>query len=119
MEESIKEGLIRAGVNVEELNNRIMGNETLIFHFLKQFLKDENYTTLVSSMDCDDVEGAFHAAHTLKGVCGNLSLQSLSKEVCPLVEDLRNGDIEAAREKMPEFKKVYTQLIEDLEHLLP
>ena len=65
-----------------------------------------------------DLDGAFQAAHTLKGVSGNLGLTPLYEVVCDIVEPLRHGekrsDYPAMLEKIEEeFAKV-RQMHEEL-----
>ena len=65
-----------------------------------------------------DLDGAFQAAHTLKGVSGNLGLTPLYEAVCDIVEPLRHGekrsDYPAMLEKIEEeFAKV-RQMHEEL-----
>lgn len=54
-----------------------MGNEALLERFLKKFPQDENYQKLCAAMEASDWEAALTAAHTLKGICGNLSIAPL------------------------------------------
>lgn len=71
---------------------RFVGNEALYLRFLDLLFQDENLEKLVSSLDSGDLNRAFEAAHTLKGVTGNLGLTSLCEAVCRIVEPLRRGE---------------------------
>ncbi|MDO4489339.1 MAG: Hpt domain-containing protein, partial [Eubacteriales bacterium] len=57
--------------------------------FVGMFLNDKSYEELVTAMKNGDRAAAFRAAHTLKGVCGNLSLDKLFNSASELTELLR------------------------------
>lgn len=61
----------------------------LIERFIVKFLDDDSYANLCSAMKDGHREEAFRAAHTLKGVCGNLSIVRLYDAASELTELLR------------------------------
>lgn len=81
--------LEEAGIHTEEAIRRFSGNETLYLKFLVKFLQDPSFPQIKASLEKNDLEAAFVAAHTLKGVAGNLGLQELFHTDSVLVEDLR------------------------------
>ena len=117
MDKSRRELLETAGVNVDEVLGRFMNNEALAMKFLCRFPGDENFSKLMQAMDRQDATGAFEAAHTLKGVAGNLSIQNLFQQVSALVEDLRTGDLAAAAGKMPPLEEEYARVLAALRQL--
>ena len=56
-----------------------------------KFLADGSYDLLCRSLEEKDYENAFRAAHTIKGVCQNLSLDKLQASSSRLCESLRHG----------------------------
>ncbi|MDY4609989.1 MAG: hypothetical protein SPD11_05180 [Sphaerochaetaceae bacterium] len=86
--------LSKAGVNASEGIKRFNGNAEMYGRFLKHFLDDVNYQAMCESIKVKDVGSAFSAAHALKGIAGNLSMNRLYKDLCPLVEQLRSGSLE-------------------------
>ena len=54
-------------------------NDALIEKFLIKFLADESYANILKNLEAQNLEEAFRAAHTLKGVCQNLGLDRLYK----------------------------------------
>lgn len=66
-------------------------NERIIRKFLFKFLDDGSYALLQSSIAAGDAAEAFRAAHTLKGVCQNLSFNRLYASASQLTEALRSG----------------------------
>ena len=65
--------------------------ERMVQKFVLKFLKDESFDLLVRSMAAEDYGEAFRAAHTIKGVCQNLSMDRLQSSSSRLCEALRNG----------------------------
>ena len=65
-------------------------SEAFVSRLLKKFLADPNYKKLEESLAAKDYEGAFLAAHTLKGVTLTLGLSQLSARAIALTEALRN-----------------------------
>lgn len=115
MEDSRKEALIRAGVNLDEALERFMGNEELLVRFLKKFTNDTSYQSLVKAMSEKNGKDAFEAAHALKGVCGNLSIARLFELVSKLTEFLRGGHAGEEAEQcylevVAEYEKVIAEL---------
>ena len=51
-----------------------MGNENFYLRMVKLIPGDPNFQKLYDSIEKGDLEGAFSAAHALKGSTGNLSL---------------------------------------------
>lgn len=78
------------GGNYDEVIGRLR-SERLIQKFVLKFLNDGSYDLLCSSMEAKDYPEAFRAAHTIKGVCQNLSFQRLQESSSRLSEALRHG----------------------------
>lgn len=110
-----RENLEAAGINYEGALARFMGNEALLTRFLKKFLDDPNFLDLQGAIDRGDAEGAFRAAHTLKGVAGNLSLTELYNKASAIAEALRGGDLESAKGLMPDVQTAYKKIIDVLQ----
>ena len=102
--------LAEAGIDVDDALARLMQNEGLL-RLLSAFLQDGNFARLQEALAKGDVSGAFTAAHTLKGVAGNLSLRDLFARVSEVVECLRSGDLGAAAEKMPAVEAAYRAVV--------
>lgn len=83
------ESLKQYGANVEEGLSRCMGNEAFYFRLVSIIPDEENFARLKSSIETDDLDAAFEAAHALKGVTGNLSLTPLYQPIFEITELLR------------------------------
>lgn len=103
-----KEEYVQAGIDYDEGVARFVGHADMYERFLRQFLADPGYAALEQAMAAGDVEAAFQAAHSLKGVTGNLSLNALYRRLIPLTDALRGeGDLELARTLFPPVQEEY------------
>ena len=66
-------------------------SERLVNKFVLRFLDDKSCDLLCASMEAKNYEEAFRAAHTIKGICANLSFTVLGKSSSELSEALRYG----------------------------
>ncbi len=94
-------------------------SDAIITKFLNIFKRDKSFEGLTAKLEEGDAEGAFHEAHTLKGVILNLNLQGLKDPVCNIVEELRAGNLASAKEMYPQVKEAYEITVKALNELLP
>lgn len=73
---TVKECYALLGADYEDVMRRLRKEERVL-KFLKKFLEDGSFSRLSQSLAAGDMEEAFRAAHTLKGVSQNLSLGNL------------------------------------------
>ena len=83
-------------------------SETMVKKFVLKFMNDKSFENLCNAMNQGDYKQAFIAAHTLKGICQNLSFTMLYHSSVKLSDALREKtqDIEAA-------KKFFLLVVED------
>ena len=65
--------------------------EERVLRFVRKFPADGSFAALKSSLADGNAQEAFRAAHTIKGVCQNLSFSRLSDSSARLTEALRGG----------------------------
>ncbi len=87
----LKECYDSIGGSYESVKERI-SNDEIIKKFLIMFLSERSYGDLTKALDDENYEAAFYAAHSLKGVCANLSLDKLDEASSELTEMLRGSD---------------------------
>ena len=68
---------------------KLLPKPSLIERFTARFLDDPSFHDLCREIEAGNREAAFRAAHTLKGVCANLSFSRLLASVGRLTEVLR------------------------------
>lgn len=96
----------KMGANYEEVLGRLY-NEAMIHKFVLLFLKDDSYSNLEAALKAGDVQTAFRAAHTLKGVCQNLGFNNLYVPAAQITETLRAGTLEGTQSQFKEVKRQY------------
>jgi HPt (histidine-containing phosphotransfer) domain-containing protein len=77
------------GADVEDGLNRCMNNEAMYLQLVDMALGDANFDKLARAVEAGDRKEAFDAAHTIKGVMGNLSLTPLFEVSSEMTELLR------------------------------
>ena len=87
-----KEKFQAYGADYSVTMERFMGNEAMYMRFLDMLFEDENLRRLGEALEEGNMNDAFTAAHTLKGVAGTMGLTPLYKAICAIVEPLRSGD---------------------------
>ena len=113
--QKVCEDLQAAGVNLELVMSRFMGNEMLYINFLKRFTEDKSFQDMQSFYRQGDMEKAFKASHTLKGLIGNLGLDGIMRSINPITENLRLGSDEGVKELMEHAKEEYTMVVKILD----
>ena len=95
------------GGNYAEVCTRLP-SARLVEKFVCKFLEDPTFDTLCQQLQAGNREDAFRAAHTLKGVCANLSFSRLQVSATALTEALRTHT-----DTIPEVAEA---LLEDVRH---
>ena len=76
------------GADYDDVISRLRTDER-VTKFLLKILNDGSFQLLTDSLAAKNMEDAFRAAHTLKGVAMNLSLTALYHAAGPMTEALR------------------------------
>ena len=95
-----------------------MQNDERIKKYLGYFLQDNSYEELIKAMNDQHCEEAFRAAHTLKGVCQNMSFDALSRVVEEITEKLRANHLEEASMLLPAVIEAYQKVIEEVKKII-
>lgn len=110
MQDIIRNVLSESGINADTALKRFLDDEEMYFEFLGEFVKDKLADELKEAVAEGDVKEAFEAGHALKGLCANLSIDSMSKILIPMVEFLRSENLKSAEEMLPQFFDTYRQV---------
>ena len=104
------------GADYEEVFGRLR-SERLITKFVLKFPGDPSFSQLQSTLEEENVEEAFRAAHTLKGVAQNLGFTPLYEATATLTEVLRAGNLPEDDNMMNAVAKEYERTVTAIEQL--
>jgi HPt (histidine-containing phosphotransfer) domain-containing protein len=83
------DALKQLGCDTDDGLTRCMGNEAFYFKLIGKVIDDKNFQALEDAVAAKNLDAAFDAAHSLKGVLGNLALTPIYQPVYEITELLR------------------------------
>lgn len=104
------------GGNYADASSRLI-NESMVTRFVKKFPSDPSMHELLEAVAAGDIQTSFRAAHTLKGVCGNLAFTRLFQAAWNLTEQLRPLDMPADPVLLEQLKEEYQLTLNAIERL--
>ena len=113
----IQESYNNINGNYEEALSR-MQNDERIKKYLGFFLADTSYEELKKAIESKNVDMAFNAAHTLKGVSKNMAFTALGNVAETITEELRAKNFEKALEIFPKVTEEYNLVIEEINKVI-
>lgn len=115
---TIQEFYLHAGGNYEEVLRRL-SSEVRIKKVLGMLSRDGSMQDLRAALEKKDYEGAFLAAHTLKGITMNLGITRLAEAVSELTETLRpRTENETIPRQFAAVEQLYLKTIENISKLM-
>lgn len=106
MDENKIKMLENANIEWSSTLPKLLGKEDIYIKYLKRLLTNNYFNELISALDSDKCAEAFELAHTLRGTVGNLGLRRMHDCIAEMTEELRAGDINAAKARRTELTKV-------------
>ncbi len=97
---------------------RRMPSDSMIEMFLLKFPADPSYAALAAARESRDAEGAFLAAHTLKGVASTLGLKELTEAATLLADALRPPSALPGDALFDKVDRAYGRVLEQIAALL-
>ncbi|WP_080796993.1 Hpt domain-containing protein [Arabiibacter massiliensis] len=104
-------------IDYDEAMERFCGNRALYERLALKFLDDPHFEALENALAEGHLDEAHRAAHSLKGVSGNLSFYDLFQAACVISDSLRDGDAATAKEAMPRAREAYAAVMEAVKGL--
>lgn len=91
--------------------------ESMVIKFIFKFLDDKSYGNLMTSIQNKDYKEAFMSAHTIKGLCQNLSFTRLYESSHLITEALRSDspDENLISELAEKVRADYTATVNTIE----
>ena len=106
---NVKQFYLDANGDYNDALSRMM-NDVLIVKVINKFMNGNAVNDLISLYENKDYRAVFSAAHTLKGVAGNLSLTPLFEIACVITEATRNNDDVNLDKEIAELKEIYATI---------
>ena len=103
---TVKECYSQMGSDYNNVLSRLY-DEAMIERLLSRFVTDPSFAALEKAMAEGDAQGAFCAAHNLRGVCQSLEFTRLYVPLDVITRALRGGDMTAAAAAMPQARQEY------------
>lgn len=116
MEIAEKEMLEKNGFDVDATMRRFLNNETLYRKCMKKILDDASFDGLKEAWEKGNCNDAFKFAHTMKGFVSNLGINCMYEILVPMVEKLRNQDMDIADE-LKRLEEVYNNTYSIIENM--
>lgn len=110
---TIRECYIAADGDFEDVLRRFMSEER-VAKFAVKFLKDSSFSNLTEALAAGDLQEAFRAAHTLKGLCFNLGFKKLGELASTLTEILRPLEPVDTSDLMNGITEAYSRIVDAL-----
>lgn len=104
------------GAKTDEGLARCINNEAFYFRMIGLAIQDGGFAQLDAALKAGDLDAAFAAAHSLKGVLGNLALEPIYRPTSELTELLRAktpGDYEGLMHTILERRDELAAMIAD------
>lgn len=98
------------GADVDAGLTRCMNREDFYLMLVGKVLLDPRIEQLEQALLAHNLDGAFEAAHTLKGMYANLSLDPLTKPVSEMTELLRSRTNADYTDLLEEIKAQFEKL---------
>ena len=108
---TIKQCYQAMGADFEEISQRIP-SEAMIRKFAVKFPEDKSFAELTKALEQGDVETAFRAAHTIKGLCLTLGFSHLTAPASELTELLRAGRLDGSEVLYGQLAQAYNITVE-------
>lgn len=101
-------------IDYADAMDRFGDNEALYKRLAGKFTTDTHFAELEEALACNDLDAAYRAAHSLKGVAGNLSFAQLYQLASIVSKALETGDRATADEYIGQVKDAYLAVLDAL-----
>jgi len=103
-------------IDFEDGLKRVMNNKPFFIKMLGRFKDDPNLQRMEEALAANDFEKAQIAAHTLKGLAGNLSLTELFKQSREIETQIKAKSVNPGQ--LDILKDVYTQTVAEVDKVI-
>lgn len=116
---TVQECYEKMGGDYNDVVSRLRTDDR-IKRFLIKVAEDASFNNLCENLAAHNIAEAFRAAHTLKGVCANLSITMLCRSATAMTEMLRgkteySTDFDACLERVKEDYAITVECIKNID----
>lgn len=104
-------------IDLDDALTRMCGNKKIYAKTLNMFLDSKELEAFEAAMQENDFTRAGGHIHTLKGVAGNLSLTALFEQSEPLIQKLRQGELDTGM--IENYRETHAQTRAAVQQLIP
>lgn len=115
MADTLNDKLAQYGIDYMDAMERMDDDADLYKMLALKYLTNQAYNDLVAALEVKEFDDAYKAAHTLKGVAGNLSFATLFKAAAAMSEALYEGEYQAAEKILPDVTSANEKVMQGLE----
>lgn len=102
--------LTDADIDYEQGVRRFVGNKELFEKMLRCFLAENDFQEAKDALEKKEFDAMYRHIHTMKGVCGNLSINGLYRACTNLSELLRNKEYDKAAGEFGQIFDMYNSV---------
>lgn len=111
----VLEELKELGVDVDGGIRRINGNEGLYRRLLGSFVKTVKEQYVSADFADEECQMAIEKTHTIKGTSGNMSITPMYESYTEIVNLLRTGELEKARQILRDILPIQEKIVQCIE----
>lgn len=111
MLEQHEQELLEHGIDYADALDRFDGDGAMYENLAFRFLGDKKIEQLKQALDENDAKTGYQIAHALKGVTGSLSFVVYYQGASAMTSILKEGDLVAAKELMPDIETAHAQVV--------
>lgn len=113
---TLEEFYEEVGGSFQEVMARIPSRD-MVLKFVRRFVDDTTFFDWQTAQKNHDIQSAFRAVHTMKGIAANLGFQRLMQVSEVLTEELRPGTNMGSDTFQKNFEEAYRDVIEKITKL--
>ena len=117
MTATLADKLAPYGIDYVDAMDRFGDNAELYERLAMKYLNDTHLVSLQAAIEAHNFSDGYSEAHALKGVAGNLSFAKLFEMAAVISDALKEGEPQAAAERMGALAEAHAKVLEGLEVL--
>ncbi len=106
------------GINAENGLKMLGGNAAIYCKMLDKYVQGNYFEKFITALNGGDMAETASAAHALKGVSANLSLDEVFEHIRPLELAAKENNLSANDPRIPELTDIYNKTVESIKQAI-